>query len=201
MVASFSQLLEKRYKDKLDDDAKEFIRFAVDGANRMQRLINDLLDYSRVTTHGKPLVKVDLSAILGLAIANLHTRIQESSALVVNGPLPYVYGDETQLMRLLQNLIDNAIKFRGNETPRITISSVIENNKAIISVKDNGLGIDLKYKERIFIIFQRLHSNVDYPGTGIGLAVCKRIIERHGGKIWFESETGQGSTFKFSLNI
>jgi PAS domain S-box-containing protein len=201
MIASFTQLLEKRYKDQLDDDAREFIHYAVDGANRMQRLINDLLDYSRVTTRGKPLVKVDLSAVLGMALSNLHTRIQETSALIVKNNLPVVKGDETQLMRVFQNLIDNAIKFRGKETPKINITSIVENNRAIISIQDNGIGIDLKYKERIFIIFQRLHSIADYPGTGIGLAVCKRTIERHGGKIWFDSEPGKGTTFKFSLNI
>jgi PAS domain S-box-containing protein len=201
MVASFTQLLEKRYKDNLDDDAKEFIHYAVDGASRMQRLINDLLDYSRVTTRGKPLVNVDLSNVLGMAIANLHTKTQESGALIVQDKLPVVKGDETQLMRVFQNLIDNAIKFKGKEIPRITIKSIIENNKAIISVEDNGIGIDLKYKDRIFVIFQRLHSSAIYPGTGIGLAVCKRTIERHGGKIWFESDPGMGTIFKFSLNM
>jgi signal transduction histidine kinase/CHASE3 domain sensor protein len=201
MVASFTQLLEKRYKDKLDDDAKEFIHYAVDGASRMQRLINDLLDYSRVTTQGKPLVKIDLSAVLGMAVANLHNRIQESGALVVNDNLPFVKGDEIQLMRVFQNLIDNAIKFKGDESPKIIIKSEIVNNKAVISVEDNGIGIDFKYKERIFIIFQRLHSIAKYTGTGIGLAVCRRTVERHGGKIWFESEPGKGTTFKFTLNI
>lgn len=201
MIASFTQLLEKRYKDKLDDDAREFIHYAVDGANRMQRLINDLLDYSRVTTRGKPMVDVDLSAILGMAIANLHTKIQETSTLIISEDLPFVKGDETQLMRVFQNLIDNAIKFKGKEDPRINITCLVENKKAIISIQDNGIGIDLKYKDRIFIIFQRLHSSTVYPGTGIGLAVCKRILERHGGKIWFESDPGNGTTFKFSLNI
>ena len=199
MIASFTQLLEKRYNDKLDDDGREFIHYAVDGATRMQRLINDLLDYSRVTTRGKPLVDVDLSSVLGMAIANLQTKIQESSALIINDTLPFVKGDETQLMRVFQNLIDNAIKFRGKETPRINITSVIENNNVTISIQDNGIGIDLKYKDRIFLIFQRLHSSTVYPGTGIGLAVCKRTIERHGGNIWFESEPGKGTTFKFSL--
>ena len=201
MIASFTQLLERKYKDDLDDDAREFIKYAVDGATRMQRLINDLLDYSRVTTRGKPLVKVDLADILGMAIANLHTRILESCAMVVNDNLPFVKGDETQLMRVFQNLIDNAIKFRGKETPHITITSEIEKNNVIIAVHDNGIGIDMKYKERIFIIFQRLHSASVYPGTGIGLAVCKKIIERHGGKIWFESVPGKGTTFKFSLKL
>jgi PAS domain S-box-containing protein len=200
MVSSYTQLLERRYKDQLDQDAKDFINFAVDGANRMQRLINDLLDYSRVTTKGKALVKTDLSLVLGHAIANLHNKIQETNAMITNEDLPFAYCDEIQIVRLFQNLIDNAIKFRERETPRIHIKGIIENDKVLISVGDNGIGIDKIYTERVFTIFQRLHNKTDYPGTGIGLAICKRTVERHGGKIWFESEPGKGTTFFFTLN-
>jgi PAS domain S-box-containing protein len=200
MVASYTQLLEKRYKDKLDADARDFINFAVDGALRMQHLINDLLDYSRVTTKGKQFVSIDLSSVIGLAIANLHNKILDSGAIVVNDAYHFINGDEIQLMRVFQNLIDNAIKFKGTENPRIYISSFEKNGKIVVSIKDNGIGIDPKYKERVFVIFQRLHGSSAYPGTGIGLAICKRTIERHGGNIWFESEPGNGTTFFFTLN-
>jgi PAS domain S-box-containing protein len=201
MVSSYTQLLERRYKDLLDQDAKDFIFFAVDGANRMQHLINDLLDYSRVTTRGKPFVKVDLSTVLGHAINNLQKKIQETGALIVNEDLPFVYGDEVQLVRVFQNLLDNAIKFRGTVPPRISISSKTVDDKVQISISDNGIGIDKIYTDRVFTIFQRLHNKIEYPGTGIGLAICKRTIERHGGKIWFESEPGKGTTFIFTLNF
>ena len=200
MVSSYTQLLGKRYKDKLDEDANDFINFAVDGANRMQRLINDLLEYSRVTTRGKPFEKLDLSSILGQVIATLQHKIQDTNAMVSNEDLPFVVGDEIQLSRVFQNLIDNALKFRRDEPPRIHISSKFEGDKIIISISDNGIGINEKFKDRVFTIFQRLHNREDYPGTGIGLAICKRIIERHGGKIWFESEEGKGTTFYFTLN-
>jgi PAS domain S-box-containing protein len=201
MVSSYTQLLERRYKDLLDQDAKDFIFFAVDGANRMQHLINDLLDYSRVTTRGKPFVKVDLSTVLGHAINNLQKKIQETGAMIVNEDLPFVYGDEVQLVRVFQNLLDNAIKFRGTIPPRISISSKTVDDKVQISISDNGIGIDKIYTDRVFTIFQRLHNKIEYPGTGIGLAICKRTIERHGGKIWFESEPGKGTTFIFTLNF
>ncbi len=199
MVASYTQLLEKRYKDQLDQDAKDFINYAVDGANRMQILINDLLDYSRVTTRGKSLVKIDLTSVLGQAIANLKQKIQETGTLIVNDDLPYVYGDENQLVRVFQNLIDNGIKFSDKENPRISIVSKVKDDKVQVSIKDNGIGIDKIYSERIFTMFQRLHNKKDYPGTGIGLAICKRTIERHGGKIWFDSEIDQGTTFHITL--
>ena len=201
MVSSYTQLLERRYKDQLDQDAKDFIFFAVDGANRMQHLINDLLDYSRVTTRGKPFVKLDLSVVLGHAIANLQKKIQETGAMIVNDDLPFVYGDEVQLVRVFQNLLDNAMKFRGDEPPRINVSAKTIDDKIQISLTDNGIGIDKIYSDRVFTIFQRLHTKVEYPGTGIGLAICKRTIERHGGKIWFESEPGKGTTFYFTLNF
>jgi PAS domain S-box-containing protein len=201
MVSSYTQLLERRYKDQLDQDAKDFIFYAVDGANRMQHLINDLLDYSRVTTRGKPFVKLDLSTVLAHAIANLQKKIQETGAMIVNDDLPFVYGDELQLVRVFQNLLDNALKFTGTDPPRINITAKTIDDKIQISIADNGIGIDKIYTERVFTIFQRLHNKIEYPGTGIGLAICKRTVERHGGKIWFESEPGKGTTFCFTLNF
>lgn len=199
MVASFTQLLQRRYKDQLDADAHEFIGYAVEGANRMQRLINDLLSYSRIHTKGRPFEEVDCEEILGEARANLQLAIEKSGALVTNDPLPAVRGDASQLMRLLQNLIDNAIKFAGQEAPRVHIAAEKKDAEWLFSVRDNGIGVDPQYHERIFVIFQRLHGRDEYPGTGIGLAVCRRIVERHGGRIWVESQPGKGSTFYFTL--
>jgi len=198
-VASFTQLLSERYKGKLDKDADEFIAFAVGGANRMQTLINDLLSYSRLETRGKPPEPTDSHDALGRALANLGTAIRESGALVTNDDLPMVKADEGQLVQLFQNLIGNAIKFRGQEPPRVHISAVSKGNEWLFSVRDNGIGIAQEYQERIFTIFQRLHSREEYPGTGIGLALCKRIVERQGGTIRVESEPGSGSTFLFTL--
>ena len=199
MVSSYTQLLEKRYKDQLDQDAKDFIGFAVDGANRMQRLINDLLSYSRVNTRGQPFITVDSQSVLGQAIANLHSHIEETGAVVTTDNLPEIKGDESQLLRLFQNLIENALKFSGSESPRIHISAKNQKNSWLFSIKDNGMGIDPKYKDKIFVIFQRLHSKTEYKGTGIGLSICKRIVERHGGHIWVESTLNEGSTFYFTI--
>ncbi|MGM0408444.1 MAG: sensor histidine kinase [Bacteroidota bacterium] len=199
MVSSFTQLLEQRYSDKLDDDAKEFIGYAVDGANRMQKLINDLLNYSRITTQGEEFKIVDLSTILGYASSNLYEKILETNTIVTNDELPKINGDESQMVRLFQNLIDNAIKYKGNLSPRIHVSSKLTPGFWQISVKDNGMGIDPQYSERIFQIFQRLHGKEEYSGTGIGLAICKRIVERHGGKIWVESTEGEDSEFFFTI--
>jgi PAS domain S-box-containing protein len=201
MVSSYTQLLERRYKDQLDQDAKDFIYFAVDGANRMQHLINDLLEYSRVTTRAKPFFKIDLSAVLGQSIANLQKKIEETGAMIINDDLPFAYGDEAQIVRVFQNIFDNSMKFRSIGQPRIKVTSKILADQVQISISDNGIGIDKIYSERVFTIFQRLHNKIEYPGTGIGLAICKRTIERHGGKIWFESEPGMGTTFCFTLNI
>jgi PAS domain S-box-containing protein len=201
MVSSYTQLLERRYKDQLDQDANDFIFFAVDGANRMQHLINDLLDYSRVTSRGKPFVKLDLSDVLGHALANLQKRVQETKALIVNDDLPFVYGDEVQLVRVFQNLLDNAMKFRGTDPPMIKIKTETLENEIQISISDNGIGIDEIYADRVFTIFQRLHTKEEYSGTGIGLAICKRTIERHGGRIWFKSDPGKGTTFYFTLTF
>lgn len=201
MVSSYTQLLERRYKDKLDQDANDFIQFAVDGANRMQKLINDLLDYSRITARGKEFTKVDLSQVLGQVVSNLHELIIENNALVTNDDLPEVYVDESQILRVFQNLIQNALKFKNrSELPKIHISCKKKNDFYEFAIKDNGIGIEMQYHDRIFTIFQRLHTKEEYPGTGIGLSICKRIIERHGGKIWFESKVNEGTTFYFTLS-
>lgn len=200
MVSSFTQLLAQRYHDKLDQDANDFISYAVDGANRMQKLIQDLLAFSRVTTRANPLTSVDLHDVLGEALANLSSKINENVAIVSTGELPTVNADRTQLVMIFQNLIDNAIKFhKASEPPRIYVSAEKKENEWIISVRDNGIGIEKQYFDRIFNIFQRLHSQKEYSGTGIGLALCKRIIGRHGGKIWVESVQNEGSIFKFTL--
>lgn len=199
MVTSFLQLLKSRYGGKLDSDADEFIDFAVDGATRMKTLINDLLIYSRVGTASKPYLPISGDVVLDRAVANLRVVIEESGAAVTHDPLPTILADDTQIVQLFQNLIGNALKFRSNETPRIHVGVDARESEWVFSFKDNGIGIEPEYKERIFIIFQRLHLSTDYPGTGIGLAVCKKIVERHGGKIWVESELGQGATFHFTL--
>ncbi len=201
MVSSYTQLLARRYWGRLDEDADEFIGYAVDGAERMQRLINDLLTYSRVGTRGKDLAPTDLSAVLEAARTNLRIAIEESGAQITSGPLPTVRGDRSQLVQLFQNLIGNAIKFRGEETPQIHVGAMRRDRRWVISVRDNGIGIEPDGIERIFVIFQRLHGRREYPGTGIGLAICKRIVERHGGEIWVESVPGEGSTFYFTLDV
>ena len=198
MVSSFTQLLSQRYNDKLDNDAKEFIQYAVEGAARMQTLINDLLEYSRIQTRGKKFSKVNIQNVLGLAVNNLRLKIQETSALVTNDDLPEVIADEGQIVQLFQNLIENGLKFTKT-APRIHISAIEEEDHFLFSVRDNGIGIEASYFDRIFQIFQRLHPKDQYGGTGIGLAICKRIIDRHGGKIWVESKPGKGSVFYFTI--
>jgi len=200
MVASFTELLARRYKGKLDSDADEFIGFAVDGARRMQRLIQDLLAYSRVATKGNDLVHTSSEEALRRALLNLRAAIEESGALVTHDPLPTVLADERQLIQVFQNLIGNAIKYQNPGVPRMHISAARNADKKwTFSVKDNGLGIDPQYFEKIFVIFQRLHKRDEFSGTGIGLAICKRIVERHGGTISVESQLGHGSTFSFAL--
>jgi len=200
MVSSYTQLLAERYGDKLDDDARDFIGYAVDGSIRMQTLINDLLQYARVGTRGREFAPTDTREPLDRALATLQSRVEESGAVVSIGDLPTVLADEAQITQLFQNLLGNAIKFaKTGEAPHIDVSASWKNGEWIFSVADSGVGIDPKYQERVFEIFQRLHSRSEYSGTGIGLAVCKRIIERHGGRIWVASELGQGATFKFSL--
>ena len=201
MVSSYLQLIEQRYKDKLDAAGTEFMNYAVDGATRMQTMINDLLTFSRVGTRGKPFEPTNCEVILDQTLANLQMAIEESQAIITHDPLPTVMSDDTQMVLLFQNLIGNAIKFRTQEQMRVHISAEAKGREWVFSVRDNGIGIDPQYFERLFVIFQRLHSKEEYPGTGIGLAVCKRVVERHGGKIWVESQPGQGSTFYFTIPI
>ncbi len=200
MVASYTQLLSRRYKGKLDEDADEFINFAVEGATRMQQLINDLLKYSRVDNKEKELNEIPLLDAYDWAIANLEMAIADSGSIITHDDLPHVMGDTSQLGQLLQNLITNAIKFRSEKSPAIHVSSKLENGMWNISVSDNGIGIEKEYRERIFVIFQRLHHREAYEGTGIGLALCKKIVEQHGGKIWVDSTPSEGSTFFFTLS-
>jgi len=200
MMASFAQLLAQRYGQRLDADADEFIGFITDGATRMQRLINDLLAYSRVGKGDIAKVWVNCDAVLAVARENLRAVINESGASIDHGALPVVFGNDTQLLQLLQNLIGNAMKFARPETPsEIHVGATKQNDEWLFHVRDNGIGFDPRQSERIFLIFQRLHSRVKYPGTGIGLAICRKIVERHGGRIWAESVPGSGSTFYFTL--
>ncbi|WNG23628.1 PAS domain-containing protein [Cystobacter fuscus] len=201
MVASFTQLLARRYKGRLDSDADEFIAFAVDGVTRMQRLIQDLLAYSRVGTKGHEFKPVEAGQALDKALANLKTLVDETGASITQGPLPRVMADESQLTQLFQNLVGNSLKFRGPKPPRIRVDAERQGDSWRFTVSDNGIGIEPQYFERIFIIFQRLHNKEDYPGTGIGLAICKKIVERHGGRIGLESHPGQGTVFWFTLPV
>jgi len=200
MVSSYVQLLEKRYKDKLDPDAHDFIDYAVSGAKRMQNLINDLLSYSRVGTRGKPFMPVDCSEVLYAATSNLEVAIREAGAVIDHDDLPQVIGDEGQLIQVFQNVIGNAVKFHGEEPPRICIDAKLVGDEWVFSVKDNGIGIDPQFFERIFLVFQRLNGT-DYPGTGIGLSIARKVVQRHGGRMWLESQPGQGSTFYFTVPI
>jgi PAS domain S-box-containing protein len=201
MISSYLQLLARRYKGRLDTDADEFIDYAVDGAKRMQNMIVALLSYARVGTHGGELKEVDAGAALGAALDNLKLAVEDSGAQVTHDPLPTVPADESQLTQLFQNLISNSLKFRGTGPPIIHVSARRDGGYWVFSVKDNGIGIDTEYGERIFRIFQRLHGKGDYPGTGIGLSICKKIVERHGGRIWIESAPGEGATFYFTLPV
>ena len=198
MVASYTQLLAKRYKGKLDADADEFIGYAVDGASRMQKLISDLLAYSRVQAVDQ-FRSVIIDDVLKQALANLELAIEESHASIECAALPTVMADGRSLMAVFQNLIGNAIKFRGASALRVNISAERKGQEWVFVVRDNGIGIDPRHADRIFVIFQRLHTKVEYPGTGIGLAICKKIVEYHGGRIWVESELGKGAAFYFTL--
>ena len=199
MVASYVQLLARRYKGKLDSEAEEFIGFAVDGSKRMQDLIQALLAYSRIGTKGRQFAPTDCEVVLQIALKNLQIAIEDSQARITHDPLPTVMGDATQLGQLFQNLIGNAIKFRGEKLPAVHVAAELQGREWLFSFRDDGIGIDPQYAERIFVIFQRLHTKEEYPGTGIGLALCKKIVERHGGRIWVESEPQSGSTFRFTL--
>jgi PAS domain S-box-containing protein len=203
MVASYTQLLGRRYEARLDQDAREFMSYIVDGATRMKQLIEDLLAYSRVGTKGQEFKPVALEAPLRRALFNLRAGIEEAGAAVTYDPLPTVLGDEVQLGQLLQNLVGNALKFRSGSVPRIHLGVTNSPQEWTIEVRDNGIGIEPQYFERIFMVFQRLHNKGEYPGTGIGLAICKKVVERHGGRIWVESRPAQGpnqgSSFHFTL--
>ncbi len=202
MVERYVQLLAKRYKGNLDADADEFINYAVQGAVRMQRLVEDLLAYSRVGTHGVP-VPTEAGTALDNALVGLKLAIAEASATVTHDALPTVRADPGQLEHLFANLIGNALKFRGADAPRVHVAARRDGDRWVFSVKDNGIGIDPRYFDRIFVLFERLHGREQYPGTGIGLAICKKIVEGHGGRIWVESQpeggAGGGATFFFTL--
>jgi PAS domain S-box-containing protein len=198
-IAGSVQLLQKRYAGQLDDRADEFIQHSVEGATRMQMLLNDLLAYSRVGSRGKPFESTDMQQVLKTVLEDLSAAVKESGASISYDELPTVIADPVQLTQLLQNLIGNALKFKGDVAPQIHIGAKHERNEWKISVADNGIGIDTEYFDRIFVIFQRLHTRREYPGTGIGLAICKRIIDRHGGRIWVESKPGQGTTFFITI--
>jgi PAS domain S-box-containing protein len=200
MVASYTQLLGQRYKGRLDSDADEFIAYAVDGSNRMQRLIQDLLAYSRAGTKGNALREISSANALEEALTDLRGTIVNSSAIVTHDPLPAITTDSTQLAQIFQNLVGNAIKYRSAEIPRVHVSATKNGGgEWIFSVRDNGMGIDSRYFDRIFVLFQRLHGQEEFKGTGIGLAICKKMVERLGGRIWVESKPGEGSTFYFAL--
>jgi light-regulated signal transduction histidine kinase (bacteriophytochrome) len=199
MVASYVQLLARRYRGRLDADADEFIEYAVEGATRMQTLINDLLAYSRVGKQTEPLARVDSEAAFGRALANLGEAIDGSGAVVTHGRLPSVVADFPQLVQLFQNLVGNAIKFQEGGPPEVHAEARRLPGEWLFSVRDNGIGIDPEFAERIFAIFARLHTRGEYEGSGIGLSICKKIVERHGGRIWTEPNDDPGSTFYFTI--
>jgi signal transduction histidine kinase len=201
MVAIYTQLLAERYKGKLDADADKYIHYAADGALRMQTLVRDLLAFSRIGRQDIEFQKIDCNAVMETAVKNLQAAIEESGARVVYEPLPTVMADGSQLMQVLQNLIGNAIKFRGTEPPVIQITAQQKDREWVFSITDNGIGIAPEYAEVVFVIFKRLHTRTEYPGSGIGLSICKRIIEYHGGRIWVEPQPGQGCIFHFTLPV
>jgi light-regulated signal transduction histidine kinase (bacteriophytochrome) len=199
MVDSFAQLLSRRYAGRLDSKADEYIGFVVDGAKRMQQLIRDLLSLSRVGTRDEEFKEVDLDGVLSEVLLNLGPAIRDEGATVTHGHLPSIVGDRGQMAQLFQNLIGNSMKFHGAEPPRVHISAAETGQGWAVSVSDNGIGIAPAHSDRVFQIFQRLHSREQYPGTGIGLAICQKIVERHGGRIWFDSVPGAGTTFRFTI--
>jgi light-regulated signal transduction histidine kinase (bacteriophytochrome) len=201
MVATYTQLLAERYRGKLDADADRYIHYAVDGALRMQKLVQDLLAFSRVGRPGLALENTDCNVALQLALENLKAAMQESGSIVEHAQLPLLMADSSQLVQVFQNLIGNAIKFRGSEPPLIRVSAELSGKEWVLSVADNGIGIAPEHAEGVFVVFRRLHTHAEYPGNGIGLSICKKIVEQHGGRIWVESEIGHGSTFRFAFPI
>ena len=201
MVTLYSQLLERRYKDNLDNDANDFIEYIVEGANRMRQLIDDLLEYSRVTSQAKEFEKVDLEKVLDVVLHNLAIPIQENNVTISHDTLPIVFADKNQMVQVFQNLINNAIKFHGQKPPEIHISAQKGVNEWKFALQDNGIGIEPKHQKQIFKVFKRLHNRDEYPGTGIGLSIVQKIILHHGGRIWVESELGKGTTFYFTIPI
>ena len=199
MVSSYTQLLARRFEGQLDDKARKYIHYAVDGAVRMQALIDDLLTYSRAGARGKPMEPTASRSALDGATRNLAVRIKETGAVITHDDLPTVRADPAQLLLVFQNLLSNALKFHRADSPSVHVSAQDRGSEWMFSVKDNGIGIEPQHAERVFVIFQRLHTREEYPGTGIGLAICKRIVERHGGKIWLASEPGTGTTFFFTV--
>jgi len=199
MVATYTQLLEERYGSKLDADANKYIHYAVDGALRMQKLVQDLLAFSRVGRQALALENIDCNVVLQLALSNLEAAIQESGAVIERAQLPLLIADSSQLVQVFQNLVGNAIKFRGSQAPLIQVSAELIGKEWLFSVADNGIGIAPEHADSVFVIFRRLHARTEYPGNGIGLSICKKIVEQHGGRIWVESQVGQGSTFRFTL--
>ncbi|WP_293032468.1 ATP-binding protein [Natronococcus sp.] len=199
MVSSYLQLIDQRYEDELDEEGKEFLGYAIDGANRMRDMIEGLLEYSRVDTRGSPLEPTDLEGVLDEAIADLRMKIEEHDAEIEAEPLPTVLGDDDQVRQVFQNLLNNAIEYSGDEPPRIQVSAQRQGRKWRIAVSDEGVGIDPENQDQIFELFQRLHSHEEHAGSGIGLALCKRIVERHAGRIWVDSDSSSGATFSFTL--
>jgi light-regulated signal transduction histidine kinase (bacteriophytochrome) len=198
-VGGYMKLLERRLADALDDRGREYIAGAFEGAMRMERLIRDLLTFSRIGTRGGSLVPTGLDTVLQQSLENLQAGIHSAQAVVTHDPLPTLVVDGSQIMQVFQNLIGNAIKFHGEQPPKIHVGAEEQDGRWVFSVRDNGIGIEPQYFERIFQIFQRLHTRKRYSGTGIGLAICKKIVERHGGALWVESQPGKGSTFYFSI--
>ncbi len=201
MVATYTQLLGERYRGKLDADADKYIHYAVDGALRMQKLVQDLLAFSRVGRQGGARSSTDCNAVLEIILRNLEATIRESGAVVQHTQLPTVLADSSQLVQVFQNLIGNAIKFRRSELPLIRVGAEVQGKEWVLSVADNGIGIAAEEVESVFVIFRRLHSHAEYSGNGIGLSICKKIVEQHDGRIWVESEPGRGSIFRFTLPI
>jgi signal transduction histidine kinase len=199
MVAAYTQLLAERYRGKLDKDADRYIGYAVEGATRMQALLEDLLAFSRVGRNGFVRKPIDANVAVNEALRNLTIAVKENGVTVTRGALPTIVADRVHLVQLFQNLIGNAIKFRGQEAPRITISAEKQGEEWAFSLSDNGIGIASEHRDFIFKMFQRLHTRAEYPGNGVGLAICKKIVERHGGRIWVESELGRGSNFRFTF--